>query len=185
MRTWAEYKAIERKGKHFIKSVLELSGHNVFDYGIEKQNLSMASKLKMNYKCSTNRRLLSTPDFLILDKTSQNSRLVEVKFRSLKIFMPKTTNFTFRYGLIKDYLEFWSDALLAITFPVKPYCLCVRISDINWNIHSRGKVNYEGKMLEAWNFNGIMRVLNDEFEIDKSSFACQVNVLRGHTSPSA
>ena len=162
---WVESKAKERLGQNFVKTVLELSGYKVMDFGIENHNQELIKQIQTNYSPKTNRRLLSMPDFVVVDEKTKESWLVEVKHRNFKeYFDMRRTNITFKYAHMKDYLDFWKDAILILTLNVKPYCLCIDLDKINWNIHFKEKFkNKKGNLDEAWNFRGIYQLINDRF----------------------
>lgn len=161
---WIRGKSKERLGHNFVRTVLEYSGYDVMDYGIENHNQAIVSKVATNYKPETNRRLLSMPDFIVVDKETSESWLVEVKHREFKHeFDYVRTTIPFRLGQIKDYLDFWKEATVIFTFNVKPYCLCIELAKVNWSIHLKDKFEYEGKLNEAWCFSGIYMLINNKF----------------------
>jgi hypothetical protein len=162
---WIESKAKERLSQNFVKTVLELSGYKVMDYGIENHNQEIIKQIKTNYSPDTNRRLLSMPDYVVVDEESKETWLVEVKYRSFKeYFDMKKSNIAFKYAHMKDYLDFWKDTTLILIFNVSPFCLCVDLDKINWNIHFKEKFkNNKGRLDERWNFCGIYQIINKKF----------------------
>lgn len=161
---WIESKSKERTSQNFVKTVLELAGYKVMDYGIEHHNIDIVKEIKTSYKTKTNVRLLSMPDFVVINPDTKESELVEIKFRTVDQFDWKNSTFLFGYRSISNLIEYWKDATLVIVMDVKPYCLCVRVSEIDWNLHFRKKVE-TGKGLhdEVWNFSGIYRFINKVF----------------------
>lgn len=177
---WAEGKAKERLSQNFLKTVLELSGYEVMNFGIENHVQSIIAQIKTNYTPETNRRLLSMPDFVVIDRDSKESWLVEVKHRTLKQpFDAKTMDIPLKYGHMKSYLEFWKEATLILTFDVSPYCLCIDLDKVNWNNHFRGKFeNSKGNFDELWNFAGIYQVINTKFpKVTPDTFKKTLNIL--------
>ena len=75
---WVESKAKERRSLNFVRTVLELSGYKVMDFGIENHNQEIINEIKTNYKPDTNKKLLSMPDYVVVDEDSKESWLVEV-----------------------------------------------------------------------------------------------------------
>lgn len=177
---WAESKAKERIAQNFVKTILELSGYRVMNFGIENHNQEIIRQIKDNYAPKTNRRLLSMPDFVVIDEESKESLIVEVKHRTFKqYFDMKRSNIVFKYGHMKDYLDFWRDATLILTFNVSPFCLCVDFKKINWNIHFKEKFkNKKGTLDEAWNFRGIYQIINDKFpKVTENNFKKTLHLL--------
>jgi hypothetical protein len=177
---WIESKAKERLSQNFVKTVLELSGYKVMDYGIENHNQEIIKQIKTNYSPDTNRRLLSMPDFVVVDEESKETWLVEAKYRGFKeYFDMKKSNIAFKYAHMKDYLDFWKDATLILTFDVSPYCLCVDFDKINWNIHFKEKFkNSKGKLDESWNFCGIYQIINKKFpKVTSDNFNKTLHIL--------
>jgi len=118
---WIESKAKERLSQNFVKTVLELSGYKVMDYGIENHNQEIIKQIKTNYSPDTNRRLLSMPDYVVVDEESKETWLIEVKYRSFKYYFDmKKSNIAFKYAHMKDYQGFWKDATLILIFNVSP-----------------------------------------------------------------
>lgn len=162
---WIMSKSHEANSHNFIRTVLELAGYKVMKFGIENHNQEIIKLMKSNYSFTNNRRLMSMPDFVVIDPDTNETSLVEVKHKNLKEeFSMKDTELMFGYHKIKDYLDFWKDTTLVLTFNVKPYCVCVDMNKIDWNIHFRGKVlNSQGNRDELWNFSGSYQLLNDRF----------------------
>ncbi len=180
-KEWVESKSQERAGQNFVKTVLELSGYRVMDFGIEQHKQEIIKLIKTNYEPETNRRLLSMPDFVVIDEESKESWLVEIKHRNFKeYFDMKKSNISFKYGHMKEYLDFWKDMILVLTFNVKPYCLCVELKNVNWNIHFREKFqNKRGNLDEAWNFCGVYTLINDQFpKVTSENFSKTLQLLR-------
>jgi hypothetical protein len=177
---WIESKATERVSLNFVKTILELSGYRVMKFGVENHNQDIIKQIRKNYRPETNRRLLSMPDYVVMDEDTKETFLVEVKHRNFKeYFDMKKSNIAFAYGHMKGYLDFWKDATLILTFNVKPYCLCVDFSKINWNIHFKEKFkNPKGNLDEAWNFCGIYEIINIKFpKVTKESFKRTLHLL--------
>ena len=72
--------------------------------------------------------------------------------------------FLFGFKNIKQYVDYWIDATIVIVMEVKPYCVCVRVRDIDWSRHLVGKrETRKGVYDEIWNFSGRYHILNDIF----------------------
>lgn len=177
---WVEAKAKERMGQNIVKTILGLSGYKVMDFGIENHKQEIIDQVKTNYSPETNRRLLSMPDFVVIDEETKESWIVEVKHRTYKqYFDNKKSSISFKYGHMKSYLDFWKDAVMILTLNVEPYCLCIDLNKINWNIHFRGKFkNEKGKYDELWNFHGIYQGINEKFpKVTEENFKRALDVL--------
>jgi len=177
---WVESKAKENIAQNFVKTILGLSGYKVMDFGIEHHKQEIIKQIKTNYNPETNRRLLFIPDFVIVDDETKESWIVEVKYRTFKhYFSMKKSNIVFKYRHMKDYLDFWKDAILILVFNVSPYCLCVDFNKINWNIHFKKKFkNANGNLDELWNFCGIYQVINDKFpKVTQDNFKKTLHLL--------
>lgn len=150
-----------------MKSILELSGYKVMNYGIENHNMQIIKRIKGNYSSETNQRLMCMPDYVVVDPETKESRLVEVKYRQLpEYFNWKKTNFMFKYRTIHNYLEHWNDLILVFALNVKPFCICVDMDKIDWNIHFKGKQQTNsGRMDEIWNFTGLYQLINEAFPL--------------------
>lgn len=161
---WIEHLAKERQSQNFVKTVLELAGYKIMDYGIENHCLDIVKEIKGSYKTKTNARILSMPDYVVIDPDTKKAELVEVKYRSQEFFDWKKTTFLFGFRNIKKYIEYWIDATILIVMEVKPYCLCIRVRDIDWAGHLAGKLETrKGVFDEIWNFSGIYKLINEVF----------------------
>jgi len=163
---WAESKSKERQSQNFVKTALELSGYKVMDYGIETHNMDIVKEIRGSYKSKTNHRIFSMPDYVVVEPETKKTELLEVKFRTQDYFNWKKTTFLFGYRNIKDYIDYWIDATIVIVMEVKPYCLCVRVSDIDWNNNFKEKMEMKnGSITEVWNFSGKYKLFNDIFPL--------------------
>jgi hypothetical protein len=177
---WVESKAKERISQNFLKTVLELSGYKVMDFGIENHNQEIISQIKTNYSPETNRRLLSMPDYVVVDEETKETWLVEVKYRTFdQQFVFNLTDIAFKYGHMKTYIDFWKDATLVLVFNVSPYCLCIDYDKVNWNIHFKEKFkNSKGNFDELWNFSGIYELINKKFpKVTQENFRKTLSIL--------
>jgi hypothetical protein len=171
-KKWQESKTKERVGNNFVKSVFESSGYLVMDFGIEHHNMEIIQTIKGSYKTDTNKRLMCMPDFVVVDPNTLVTELVEVKYRKLQYYNLEKTNFMFPYRNLKDYLEYWKDMTLVLVMNVEPFCLAIRMKNVDWNNHFVGKKETEnGKKDEIWNFNTGLRPLWEIFpRVTKETF---------------
>lgn len=178
---WAESKAKERVGQNFFKSILELSGYKIMNYGIENHNMQVIRMIKGNYGSETNQRLMCMPDYVVVDPDTNNAGLIEVKYRHMaEYFDWKKSNFMFRYRTIHNYLDYWKDLTLVFVLNVTPFCICVRMNEIDWNVHFKGvQENHSGKLVEIWNFTGLYRLINEIFpKVTEKSFTKAREIVR-------
>lgn len=162
---WIMSKSYETNSHNFIKTALELAGYKVMKFGIENHNQDIIKSIKSSYSYENNRRLMSMPDFVVVDPETNETSLIEIKHRNFEQeFSMKDTEIAFKYSSIKSYVDFWKEATLILTFNVTPYCVCIDVNQINWNIHFKGKfMNAQGNKDELWNFAGIYQLLNVKF----------------------
>ncbi|MBU0496836.1 MAG: hypothetical protein KKG04_02645 [Candidatus Thermoplasmatota archaeon] len=177
---WKESKAKERIGLNFVTTILELAGYEIMQFGIENHNMSIVRKIKGNYETETNQRIMCMPDYVVVDPDTKKTELVEVKYRTVpRYFSWKDSSFLFGYRTIHNYLDYWKDLTLVITINVEPYCLCIRMKDVDWSYHFREKKETtNGKLDEVWNFSGIYKSIKDVFPRVKDEHftkACKIN----------
>lgn len=161
---WAESKAKERQSQNFVKTALDLSGYKIMDYGVENHCMDIVKEIKGSYKTQTNNRILSMPDYVVIDPDTKKAELVEVKYRTQEFFNWKKSTFLFSFRNIKKYIDYWIDATIIIVMDVKPFCVCIRVRDIDWAKHLIGKrETSKGVYDEVWNFSGKYHIFNDLF----------------------
>jgi len=173
-KSFIEGRAKESKGENFIRTLLKLSGYRVMSFGIENHNMGIIKSIKTNYDSKNNRRLLSMPDLVVLDDEKRESWFIEIKHRSFnKFFNMKSSNLALGYRKMKDYLDFWGEGTIIFTMNVEPYCVCVDLKDVNWNIHLKEKRELSpGNMMELWNFCGIYKKISEKFPmVNKENFS--------------
>jgi len=157
---WVEAKSKETYGHNFLRSVLNLSGYKVMNFGIENHNQQLIKEIAANYAHDTNKRLLSMPDFVVIDNETKECTLVEVKFRT----MEQKASCIFRYGLIKQYIDYWIDCTLIMVLTQEPYCMCIDVKDIDWNRHFVKKDYIKNnRVIEIWNFEKIWKPIQGKF----------------------
>ena len=88
--------------KELVKTLFEESGYDAIPYGYETQFSSLKRDL-CTQNSATALRIRSSPDLLIYDRQNGDIRLVEVKMSKGE---------TININKIKDYQEYWKDALI-------------------------------------------------------------------------
>lgn len=171
---WIGRKATESLSQNFVKTVLRLSGYEVMNFGIENHNRDIVKQISGNYNSDTNIRLMLMPDLVVVDKDTKVAELIEVKHRNIpKYFDREKSSLMFRFQQIKNYLDYWKDMTLVITMNVEPYCLCIRMKDVDWcfNFVEKREGQNVGHSDELWNFNRIYKSLDEIFpKVTKEHF---------------
>lgn len=171
---WIGSKAKEGLSQNFVKTVLGLAGYEVMAYGIENHNQEIVKQIAGNYNSETNVRLMCMPDMVVIDPDTKVAEIVEVKYRAMpEYFHLEKSNIWFQFKQIKEYLEYWKDMTLIIVMNVEPYCLCVRMKDVDWCYHFKEKKegNRKGHLDEVWNFSSIYKTIDQIFpKVTKEHF---------------
>ena len=163
---WQENKAKARFGQDFVKTILEYAGYKVMNYGIENHNKDIIREISGNYSSETNIRLMCMPDLVVVDPITKIAELIEVKYKKHNgYFNEYNSDFWFKYSRIKNYIQYWNDATIIIVMNVEPFCLCIRMRDIDWCKHliEKKEGNRKGYTDEIWNFRGIYRRIDEIF----------------------
>ena len=176
--SWTESKAKESIGINYVKTLLKFSGYGIMQYGIENHNHEIVKELTGNYKTPTNQMLLTMPDLVVIDKDNKEAKLVEVKYRNVNINKDNGT-FLSSFGSLKNYIDYWNNAIIVIVRNTEPCCFAVNVCDINWNKHFKG---FTGNGSEIWDFNNIKLDIREVFpkvtpeNIDKTNKICPRHV---------
>ena len=163
---WCENKAKARLGQDFVKTVLEFAGYKIMDYGIENHNKDIIREISGNYNPDTNIRLMCMPDLVVVDSDTKIAELIEVKYRRRNGYFDEYhCNFWFKFSRIKNYLDYWKDMTIIIVMNIEPYCLCIRMRDVDWCKHfiEKKEGNRKGYTDEIWNFRGIYKRIGEIF----------------------
>lgn len=149
-------------------------------YGMENHIEQLRKHLKEKLD-DTSRRIKCMPDFVAINKKTNEIVLIDVKYRSfIDKRQPPNILYGFRYGQIKDYIEFWKDTKLLIVHPQEPNFIVVNVKDIEWHKHFFGRTYYEDRMQEQWNFAGIQKDIKEVFpELTEEHRKQAVNMLKG------
>ncbi len=157
---WEENKTIGNMVENIVEFLINSSGDwKCITYGMENYIEDLRHLLKDNLN-ETSRRIKSMPDFIAVNKETNEVILIDVKYRSfIDRRSPPNILYGFGYGQIKDYLEFWKDVKLLIVHNYEPYFIVVDIKNIEWYKHfySRDYRESDRKMFEQWNFAAIQK----------------------------
>ena len=164
---WIEKESQSKIAITFVKTVLKYARYKVMKFGIENHNKKIVEHIRGNYKPDTNLRLMCMPDLVVVDPKTKIAELIEVKWRPKpEYFSHHKSDFAFKYRQIFEYQNYWGDMTLAIVMNVAPYCLCVRMKDIDYGEHFIKKSNKgstKGHKYDLWNFNDIYKDLKEIF----------------------
>ena len=116
--SWAEKKALGNAAENIVEFLINSTPDwKCVKYGMENHIEDIRKLLKDNNKDETSRRIRSMPDFIAVNKETNEVMLIDVKFRS---FIDNREQgvalYGFGYGQIKDYLDFWGAKLEKIRF---------------------------------------------------------------------
>jgi len=148
-----------------IKYILTLSGYEVRKFGIEQNDQKIIEMIKLNRECESNRRLLHSPDLVVIDPENNEAKFVEVKIKSnITYFNEEKTKIWFNRGAIEDYSKLWGEVIIVIIIGGSPWILCVNTKEIDQRKHLvRVEEDNEGKSIEKWKFKGIYKEISDVF----------------------
>jgi hypothetical protein len=112
--------------KELVKTLLEKSGYSVCSYGYESTISHVKDWLhETGTKNSlTARRLKSSPDLLVYDNHKKDAMLVEIKMRN------EPDNQHILIDKMREYQQFWSDAILVLATPHDSVLYAQRVSDL-------------------------------------------------------
>jgi len=148
-----------------IKHILESSGYKVRKFGIEQNYQKIIDMIKFNRESDSNRRLLHSPDFVVVDPENNEAKFVEVKIKTnITYFNEEKTKIWFNRGAIEDYSKLWGEVIIVVVISGSPWVLCVNTKDIDQRKHlvEVGK-DGEGKLIEKWKFKGVYKEISDVF----------------------
>ena len=104
-----------------IKHILESSGYKVRKFGIEQNYQKIVDMIKFNRDSETNRRLIRSPDLVVIDPESKDAKFVEVKARSrgkTKFWFNLLNIFSWSLTILSS-LEESMDKLKVLTLPIR------------------------------------------------------------------
>jgi hypothetical protein len=162
---WQKHKAIGNMTEAVVEMLIKsMPDWKCIKFGMENHIGELRKSLKSNHT-SESRRVRTMPDFIALNKKTNEVIFIDVKYRS---FIDRRNNgealYGFGYGQIKDYLEFWKDMKLIVVHPQDPHFYVIDMKEIEWHkhFHSRTKTP-TGLMHEQWNFAGIEKPITSLF----------------------
>lgn len=162
---WNKLKAIGSMTENVVEMLIKsMPNWKCIKFGMEHGVEDLRKSLKNN-TTSESRRVKSTPDFIAINKETEEVLFIDAKYRS---FIDRreqgTALYGFGYGQIKDYLEFWKDVKLIVVHPQEPFFYVIDMKEVEWHkhFHSRTKTP-SGIMHEQWNFKGIEKPITHLF----------------------
>jgi hypothetical protein len=112
MNSYFHHRFIGSQLEELIKLLLTESGYQVYDYGYERNLPAICEKYKTKgiKSTSTFLRIRHSPDFLVYNDKTHELKLVEIKMRTVN----SDKNIYIDNYRMKNYQEFWKDAILVI-----------------------------------------------------------------------
>lgn len=123
--------------KNIIAVVLQQSGYEVYPYGFENAFPSLIRQLNNRNPSEAAKRIRKTPDLLVVDRTSGEIFITEVKART-----KKHTSNRVSISDVKDYKKYWGEAILILMVPEPPHFFAQYISVLGkdnkytYNLHT-------------------------------------------------
>jgi hypothetical protein len=132
-------------------------------YGMEN-HIQTLKELLRNNKEDVSFNIRTMPDFIVANKKEKRAYFIDVKYRDfIDGREPNKLIFNFPYGQLKDYLKYWANAYIVIIHDYEPYFYIIPVSKIEWHKHLRDRYEHEGKVVEHWDFNGIVQDIKTIF----------------------
>ena len=125
-----------------------------------KNIINSESKICTNLSVIHEMYIEKSYEYEVFQPETKKSELVEIKYREFEFFNWDKSIQIFPYRSIKEYMEYWHDAILIIVMNVAPFALAIPINDIDWNKHFVGKrVGTKGLKDDLWLFSDIQKQL--------------------------
>jgi len=161
---WQEYKArgnMAENAVHFLIS--SMHGWKCHKFGMEN-HIEEIRKTLRDKQDEISRKVRTMPDLMAINSTTGEVLLFDVKYRSfIDRRDPKTALYGFDYAQMRDYLQFWPEALLVVATNYEPYFTVISLKDIEWHKHFHSRTNGNGTLYEQWNLAGIQKSIKDVF----------------------
>lgn len=163
--SWKEKKAIGNIAEDIIEFLIESSPNwECVKYGIENHIEGLKKSLKNNNKDEISKRIRSMPDFIAINKDTNQVLLIDVKFRSfIDRREAKTALYGFGYAQMKDYIKFWPEAYLIVVHNHDPFFMVIPLKDVEWHKHFHSRTKKNETLYEQWNFAGIQKPISELF----------------------
>ncbi|MEK6910522.1 MAG: hypothetical protein AABW82_02005 [Nanoarchaeota archaeon] len=160
---WAENKAMGNMAENIVEFLINSTPNwQCIKYGMENHIDELKKLLKSNNEDNIGKRIRSMPDFIAVNKVTNQILLIDVKYRSfIDHREPKTALFGFRYAQIKEYLQFWPEAHLVVVHNHEPFFIVIPLKEIEWYRHFHSRTSNNGNLYEQWNFAGIQKSIKD------------------------
>ena len=162
---WAENKAMRNIAENIVEFLVNSAPNwKCIKYGMENHIEELKKSLKDNNQDEISRRIRTMPDFIAVNKETNQVLLLDVKFRSfIDRREPKTALYGFGYAQMKDYLQFWPESYFVIIHTFEPFFTIIPLKNIEWHKHFHSRTINNGRLYEQWNFAGIQKSLQDLF----------------------
>ncbi|MBS3149447.1 hypothetical protein J4455_02015 [Candidatus Woesearchaeota archaeon] len=113
-----------RMAVNFVKHLLEKSGYDVYDFGIETHNANIKKQLKNTYYTHASRILHLLPDLVVINPETSRAYLIEVKFRRTLEF------FDLKERIVSESIKYWPEMFFVVVSNQDPYCQWFKCSDM-------------------------------------------------------
>ena len=162
---WTEKKAFGNIAESIVEFLINSTPNwKCIKYGMENHIEELKKSLKDNNQDDISKRIRSMPDFIAINKNTNQVLLLDVKFRSfIDRREPRTALYGFGYAQMKDYLHFWPEAYLIVIHTFDPFFTIIPLKEIEWHKHFHSRTTNNGNLYEQWNFAGIQKSLRDLF----------------------
>ncbi|MEA3378200.1 MAG: hypothetical protein U9Q69_01030 [Nanoarchaeota archaeon] len=161
---WDKNKAIGNMAENIVEFLINSTPNwKCIKYGMENHIEELRKNIRNN-NGEISKSIRSMPDFIAINEKNSQILLIDVKYRSyLDNREPQKLLFGFRYGRIKNYLEYWDNAYFIVVHPHDPYFFVINLKDVEWHKHFRNRVENGCNCIEYWDFAGIMKRIKDIF----------------------
>ncbi len=162
---WTERKAFGNIAESIVEFLINSTPNwKCIKYGMENHIEELKKSLKHNNQDEISRRIRSMPDFIAINKETNQVLLLDVKFRSfIDKREPKTALYGFGYAQMKDYLQFWPEVYLIVIHTFDPFFSIIPLKEVEWHKHLHSRTTNNGKLYEQWNFAGIQKNIKEIF----------------------
>ena len=162
---WAENKAIGNMAENIVEFLISSTPNwKCIKYGMENHIDELKKLLKSNNEENISKRIRSMPDFIAVNTITNQTLLIDVKFRSfIDRREPKTALYGFGYAQMKDYLQFWPESYLLVVTSSEPFFIVIPLKEVEWYKHFHSRTSNNGTLYEQWNFAGIQKSIKNLF----------------------
>ena len=179
--SWNKNKAMGNIAENIIEFLLNSmqdKGWSCVKYGMENHIDALKHSIRDN-NTPMSRRIRTMPDYIAINEKTNQVILIDGKYRA---FIDRRKGgialYGFKYGQMKDYLEFWRDITFIVVHPHPPYFYVIDLKDVEWHKHFHSKTGENSTLMELWNFIGIEKDIKTLFpELDDKTLKDAINLI--------